>query len=583
MIRRADTMGVFQIESRAQMSMLPRLRPRVFLRPGDRGGHRAARARSRGTWSIPTSAAATARSRSTYPSDAIRRVLEKTLGVPLFQEQAMRLAVEAAGFTPGEADQLRRAMGAWRRPGLIDQFHKKLIDGMAAKGFSAEYAEAVFAQIRGFGDYGFPESHAASFALLVYVSAWLKRHYPAAFAAALLNSQPMGFYAPAQLVRNAREHGVEVLPVDVNRQPSGTARWRTLLLAKGDSIVDAAPQGGHAGIGSEFARPCVWASACCTGWPGRTRERVVEARGGRPFPSLEEFARRTGLGRADAGAAGQRRGAGFAGHGPPRRRLWAALAEDRRELPLFDTVGGAELGTERLTSRSPTSHLRPWSLPLAPARPMSPAEEVLADYRTTGLSLRGHPMEFLRGVAGDRRHSGGGTGKSAPWEARSRRRDRACAPTPLDRQGHHLRHLGRRDGHGEFDRPAGRLGAMPHGDLGGDGALGFRPVATPRGNHPCLGRAAGRPFRANPGARLTIPGLLLNGLSQIATRHASGPPLPPGEGRGEEKCRRAFLPAGVMAREKTPNSASARDPLTPTLSRRERGTWNQHAATRASD
>jgi len=160
----------------------------------------------------------------TYPSEAVRQVLEKTLGVPLFQEQAMRLAVVAAGFTPGEADQLRRAMGAWRRPGVIDQFRKKLIDGMLANGLGPEYAEAVFRQIRGFGEYGFPESHAASFALLVYVSAWLKCHHQAAFTAALLNSQPMGFYAPAQLVRDARQHGVEVRPVDVNH-----SRWDCTL------------------------------------------------------------------------------------------------------------------------------------------------------------------------------------------------------------------------------------------------------------------------------------------------------------------------------------------------------------------
>ena len=224
MIRRADTMGVFQIESRAQMSMLPRLQPRCFydlvievaiVRPGPIQGNMVHPYLRRRNGEEPV----------TYPNDAVRGVLEKTLGVPLFQEQAMRLAVVAAGFTPGEADQLRRAMGAWRRPGVIDQFRQKLIDGMRANGFSEEYAEAVFGQIRGFGDYGFPESHAASFALLVYVSAWLKCHYPAAFTAALLNSQPMGFYAPAQLVRNAAEHGVEVLPVDVNCS-DGIVRWR---------------------------------------------------------------------------------------------------------------------------------------------------------------------------------------------------------------------------------------------------------------------------------------------------------------------------------------------------------------------
>ena len=215
MISRADTVGVFQIESRAQMSMLPRLRPACFydlvievaiVRPGPIQGDMVHPYLRRRNGEEPV----------TYPNAAIREVLEKTLGVPLFQEQAMRLAVVAAGFTPGEADQLRRAMGAWRRPGVIDEFHRRLVDGMVARGLAREFAERVFLQIRGFGEYGFPESHAASFALLVYVSAWLKRHHPAAFTAALLGSQPMGFYAPAQLVRDAKAHGVKVLPVDVN-------------------------------------------------------------------------------------------------------------------------------------------------------------------------------------------------------------------------------------------------------------------------------------------------------------------------------------------------------------------------------
>jgi len=215
MICRADTVGVFQIESRAQMSMLPRLRPRCFydlvievaiVRPGPiQGGmvHPYLRRRN-GEEAV------------TFPNEALAGVLGKTLGVPLFQEQAMRLAVVAGGFTPGEADQLRRAMGAWRRQGAIEQFRSKLIRGMLANGLTQEFAERCFEQIAGFGEYGFPESHAASFALLVYVSAWLKRYHPAAFTAALLNSQQMGFYAPAQLVRDAREHGVEVRPVDVN-------------------------------------------------------------------------------------------------------------------------------------------------------------------------------------------------------------------------------------------------------------------------------------------------------------------------------------------------------------------------------
>src|SRR3954454_24714918 len=223
MICRADTIGVFQVESRAQMSMLPRLRPRKFydlvvevaiVRPGPIQGNMV----------HPYLRRRAGEEEEAYPNDAIREVLSKTLGVPIFQEQAMRLAIVAANFTPGEADQLRRAMAAWRRPGLIDQFRQKLLAGMRANNLPEEFAQRVFQQIEGFGEYGFPESHAASFALLVYASAWLKHYYPAVFAAALINSQPMGFYQPAQLVRDARDHGVKVHGVDVN-----LSRWNCTL------------------------------------------------------------------------------------------------------------------------------------------------------------------------------------------------------------------------------------------------------------------------------------------------------------------------------------------------------------------
>ena len=215
MICRADTIGVFQIESRAQMAMLPRLRPRCYydlvievaiVRPGPIQGqmvHPYLRRRS-GQEAV------------VYPGPEVRGVLERTLGVPIFQEQVMQLAIVAAGFTPGEADRLRRAMAAWKRKGSLGPFEQRLIEGMRARGYDEGFARQVFQQIQGFGEYGFPESHAASFALLVYVSAWLKRHEPAAFCCALLNSQPMGFYAPAQLVRDARAHGVVVRGVDVN-------------------------------------------------------------------------------------------------------------------------------------------------------------------------------------------------------------------------------------------------------------------------------------------------------------------------------------------------------------------------------
>lgn len=358
MIRRADTMGVFQIESRAQMSMLPRLQPRSFydlvievaiVRPGPIQGNMVHPYLRRRNGEEPVS----------YPSEAVRQVLEKTLGVPLFQEQAMRLAVVAAGFTPGEADQLRRAMGAWRRPGLIDQFHKKLIDGMLAGGMSAEYAEAIFLQIRGFGDYGFPESHAASFALLVYVSAWLKCHYPAAFCAALLNSQPMGFYAPAQLVADARRHGVEVLPADVNH-----SNWECTL-EKGEG-------GGGKGEGTALRLGL----CMLQGMSETYAERVEQTRRQGLFRSLEDFTQRTGLSRAVASRLAKAGAFGSLGLGR-RDALWHALAQDSRELPLFD-------------------RLRPEPEPAAALPEMSPAEQVLADYRTVGLSLRAHPMKFLR-------------------------------------------------------------------------------------------------------------------------------------------------------------------------------------------
>jgi error-prone DNA polymerase len=416
MISRADTMGVFQIESRAQMSMLPRLRPRTFydlvievaiVRPGPIQGNMVHPYLRRRAGLEPVE----------YPNDEIRAVLEKTMGVPIFQEQAMRLAVVAAGFTPGEADQLRRAMGGWRRPGLIEQFRQKLIAGMLARGLPEEYAQCVFQQIRGFGEYGFPESHAASFALLVYVSAWLKHYYPAAFAAALLNSQPMGFYAPAQLVRDAREHGVEVRPPDVNhsdwdctleegggRKPefgTGSAergirngkqssrnvrRW--LAAKQRVDGTDSAPS-------SEFRVPSSTLRLglrMLAGLPAATVEAIVAARGADPFQSLDDFVRRTGLtqamlvrlAKADAlGSLGLNR----------RTALWESLAREKkaRSLPLFDELEAARAATTPLATESPAAADVPANLP-----PLAAFEEVLADYRTVGLSLRGHPMKFFR-------------------------------------------------------------------------------------------------------------------------------------------------------------------------------------------
>ena len=368
MIRRADTMGVFQIESRAQMSMLPRLKPCCFydlvievaiVRPGPiQGGmvHPYLRRRS-GEEAV------------TYPNDAIRGVLENTLGVPLFQEQAMRLAVVAAGFTPGEADQLRRAMGAWRRPGVIDEFHRRLVDGMTTRGLSAAFAEQVFAQIRGFGEYGFPESHAASFALLVYVSAWLKRHHPAAFTAALLASQPMGFYAPAQLVRDARQHGVRVLAVDVN-----ASDWHAGLCPAGrDADGDAVR--GAPGTSAAALRLGLEQVHGLGEVEGR---RIEEARRQRPFRSIDDLSSRAGLGREallHLARAGALQSLGF----DRRRAVWEALrGRDRPEArPLLGALADdAEEDPD---------------LP-----PLAPREAVIADYRAAGLSLDAHPLQFDR-------------------------------------------------------------------------------------------------------------------------------------------------------------------------------------------
>jgi error-prone DNA polymerase len=371
---RADTLGVFQIESRAQMAMLPRLKPREFydlvvevaiVRPGPIQGGMVHPYLRRRAGEEPV----------TYPSRALEEVLRKTLGVPLFQEQAMRLSIVGAGFTPGEADQLRRAMAAWRRPGVLERFHEKLVEGMKRNGVSADFAERIWDQIRGFGEYGFPESHAASFALLVYVSAWLKRRYPAAFYAALLNSQPMGFYAPAQIVRDAREHGVEVRPVDVAA-----------------SEYDCTLEGGGGGPAPDGAAPAAWGAGgpalrlglrLVRGIGERRAAAVVEARRrGGPFRSIADLVRRCRPQAAEQAslvetlcrlaAADAYRSLGL----ERRRALWevAAVAETP---PLFF---GVDLGS------GGDLHL--------PA--MSARERTIEDYEAVGLSLERHPVSFVR-------------------------------------------------------------------------------------------------------------------------------------------------------------------------------------------
>lgn len=351
MIQRADTIGVFQIESRAQMSMLPRLKPKCFydlvievaiVRPGPIQGDMVHPYLRRRCGDEPI----------TYPDDRIREVLLRTLGVPIFQEQAMQLAVVAAGFTPGEADQLRRAMGAWRRQGVIDQFRQKFISGMLENGYDITFANRVFQQIQGFGEYGFPESHSASFALLAYASAWLKCYHPAAFTAALLNSQPMGFYAPAQLVTDARTHGVEVRPVDVS-----FSQWECTL----ETVENRKPS---LRLGFRMI----------AGLSQSIAETIVRIRELRSYESFDDFRLRTRLTAADLSRLSRAdtfRSLNLSG----RPALWNSLPP-RHPESLLDTQRTEET---------------PDSLPS-----MSDVAQVLADYKATGLSLKGHPLESFR-------------------------------------------------------------------------------------------------------------------------------------------------------------------------------------------
>jgi len=403
----ADTLGVFQIESRAQMAMLPRLRPRNFydlvievaiVRPGPIQGNMV----------HPYLKRRSGEEQVTFPSPALYEVLKKTLGVPLFQEQAMKISMVAAGFSADEADKLRRAMAAWRRSGAIDGFHQKIVQGMLENGYTLEFAEQCFQQIKGFGEYGFPESHAASFALLVYVSAWLKRYHPAAFAAALINSQPMGFYQPAQIVRDAREHGVEIRAVDVN-----------------ESIWDCTLEEGQRDEGTEGQRDKgekeTWGLAGpalrlgfrqLKGMSQTHADRMVDVRDrfGR-FASVEALHSRVRLpvvvlkllAEADA----------FGSMGLSRREaLWKVLRLKDENNPLIES---REEGTEGAAMASPDSCL-PLSLcpsvPLSLCPSFSPpvsrdepivslpsmplGQEVMIDYSTAGLSLKKHPVALVR-------------------------------------------------------------------------------------------------------------------------------------------------------------------------------------------
>ncbi|MFI4886368.1 MAG: error-prone DNA polymerase [Steroidobacterales bacterium] len=358
MISRADTIGIFQIESRAQMAMLPRLQPRCYydlvieiaiVRPGPIQGDMVHPYLKRRKSSEPVS----------YPSREVEGVLKRTLGVPIFQEQVMQLAIAAAGFTPGEADALRRAMGAWKRSGGIEHFREKLIGGMRARGYPEEFAQRLYQQMLGFGEYGFPESHSSSFALLAYDSAWLKCHEPAAFTAALLNSQPMGFYAPAQLVRDARAHGVEVRPVDV-------------CVSVWDCTLERREEDGDPALrlGLRLVKSLSHAGA----------DRLIAARGQQAFTSVQDLAARAALDRGDLEALAA--AGAFASLSGNRHLAFWEVAGTERPLPLETAL----LGAPHEVTHEPTPLLR------APTE----GERIVADYASVGLTLGRHPLALLR-------------------------------------------------------------------------------------------------------------------------------------------------------------------------------------------
>ena len=384
MLRKGDSLGVFQVESRAQMNMLPRLRPREFydlviqvaiVRPGPIQGDMVhpylKRRRGAEQVQIP------APSPEHGPPDELSSILERTLGVPIFQEQAMKIALDAAKFSSAEANRLRKAMATFRSRGMVDELQDMMVERMVTRGYDRDFAQRCFNQIRGFGEYGFPESHAASFAHLVYVSSWLKCHFPAAFACGLLNSQPMGFYAPAQIVRDAREHGVEVLPVDVNRSD-----WDCTLevIGKADDEANGGRRDRHIALRLGLRQ--------VDGLPEHVAAAFVTAREeGGPFADVAELRDRA---RIPVGHIERLASADAFGSMDMSRRqaLWDARSlVGGRDLPLFAHADERDEGAERGRA-------------ILPKMPLS--EEVVADYQTTRLSLKAHPMSFLRADLAER-------------------------------------------------------------------------------------------------------------------------------------------------------------------------------------
>ncbi|NIX77019.1 error-prone DNA polymerase [Microvirga terricola] len=369
MICKADTLGVFQIESRAQMAMLPRMKPKTFydlvievaiVRPGPIQGdmvHPYIRRRE-------------GREKEDYPTPELERVLKKTLGIPLFQEQAMRVAIECAGFTPSEADRLRRSMATFKFKGDVSKFQEKLMSGMLERSYSQEFADRIFRQLEGFGSYGFPESHAASFALIAYASSWMKCHHPDVFCCALLNAQSMGFYAPAQIVRDARQHGIEVRPVDVNH-----SRWDSTLESIGDKTRFAVR------LGLRLVK----------GLSNADGAAIALSRGDAPFSSFEELQLRAHVPAAALERLAEADAFGSLGNNR-RDALWTIKGLSDAPLPLFVAADERDARV-RAETTEPTVSLTP----------MTSGREVVEDYRSKGVTLRRHPLAFLREDLAQRR------------------------------------------------------------------------------------------------------------------------------------------------------------------------------------
>ena len=358
MLQKADSVGVFQVESRAQMTMLPRLQPANFydlvievaiVRPGPIQGDMVHPYLRRRAGEIPV----------TYSNDAVKRVLERTLGIPIFQEQVIELAMVAAGFTAGEADRLRRAMAAWKRRGGLEPFEDKLVNGMLERGHDREFAERIFKQIKGFGEYGFPESHAASFALLVYVSAWLKRHHPTAFYCGILNSLPMGFYSPSQLVQDAAAHGVRCLAADVQR-----SAWDFRLEAPYEPLDGYREPQPALRVGLRQIK-------------GLREETALRIEEGQPYADIDDLSARAALADreltflARAGALQSLSGHRYQAH--------------------WDAAGVDHPSALQQAANARTTYQTAVALPAPDS-----GENMLADYRYLGLTLGPHPMALLR-------------------------------------------------------------------------------------------------------------------------------------------------------------------------------------------